>query len=152
MIACASRGRISSVPSNLMLPSHGWHDHDDQDQYRHDHEAEADRSDEKYSWITASDQHGAAQIFLEHWTQHEAQKHRSKIDAEFHPDVAENSEQRREVHLDGAVAAAVNTNGGKGHNRRKQDSIRHFEQLHPYADQGQIEDHQHQVADPHAGD
>ena len=93
-----------------------------------------------------------AQLLLHQPPEHEAEQHRRRLEPELDQDIADQPEERGEVHVGGIVVDRVDADAAEQQDDREHQPIGHLEQAHPQPDQRQVDDQQHQVADPHRGD
>jgi hypothetical protein len=84
--------------------------------------------------------------------EHEAQQQRRGLDLELDEGVADEAEERGHQHVGRRVADRVHADAAEQQDRGIEEAVLHGEQLHPDADQRQVEHHEQEVAHPHAGD
>jgi hypothetical protein len=106
---------------------------------------------DEYPGIAARRQHRAPQV-LAHQRPRMKLRSRRRLAAGLDAHIAEQTEDRHQEAVERAVGQAVDTHAAEQQDRRIKPPVRHREQLDPHADQRQVQDHQHQVADPHRGD
>ena len=67
-------------------------------------------------------------------------------------EIAEHAEDEHEHDLDGGGVQRIHADAAEEQDGRVQQAIGHAQHLHPEADQRQVDDEQHEIADPHAAD
>ena len=102
--------------------------------------------------VAARDQHGAAEILLEPRAEHEAEQDRRGMEAEPEQDVAEQADAHHFADLEEVVVGGIDADADEEHRARVEELVGDRQHLHPDADQRHVEQHQHDVADPEAGD
>ena len=106
----------------------------------------------KVSIDAARQDERAPQVLLHQLAEHEAEQHRRRLEAELDQRVADEAEQADEHHVRRQRVDRVDADAAEHQDCRKHQAVRHLQQAHPHADERQVDDEQHQVADPHRGD
>ncbi len=102
--------------------------------------------------LPARQQQALPQRFLHHGPQDEGQQERARLEGELAQDVAQQPEARHDDDLGRVVLDREDPDRADHDHQRRQEGVGHAQQLHPQADQRQVEDEQHHVADVHRGD
>ena len=126
--------------------------HDDDQQQRRDQQAGRERPRDEHGPVAARQQQRAAQVLFHHRPEDEAEQQRRRLAAELDEQVADDAEDRDHPDVEGVVVGRVHADAAEHQDRREEPAVGHRQQLDPDADQRQVQDHQHQVADPHRGD
>src|SRR4029077_7547033 len=121
-------------------------------QHRESEDDGVDRSLEKHEEVARGDQHGPPEIFLQHRSEHEAEHEGGRLHTDLDEEIAEQAETQHQPEVEQAVADAVDADGAEHDDRRKQHVVGHTQQRYPDADQRQVDDDQHKIADPHRRD
>ena len=128
----------------------------------HQHSAKSNNADQQqHSTDRALDEHhraatgnhqGPAEIFFQHRPQHEANQQGRRFAAQLDEQVTDKAEKHGLVDIECGVVHRIDPDGAEHEDRREQKAIGHAQQRHPEADQRQVDDQQHEVADPHRCD
>ena len=113
--------------------------------------AEIGRVEEDHR-VAAGDDHRAAQVLLEQRAEDEAEQERRRLAAELDEDVADHAEDGDGVDVEVVAGDRVAADAGEDDDRREEHPVGDGQELHPEPDQRQVEQDQHQVADPHRDD
>ena len=117
-----------------------------------DQQAGRDRPRDEHAPVAARQQQRAPQVLFHHRPQDEAQQQRRRLAAQLDEHVADDAEDRHHPDVEGVVVGRVHADRAEQHDGREQPAVGNGQQLDPDADQRQVQDDQHQVADPHRGD
>src|SRR5215831_18873350 len=107
--------------------------HAQADEYR------ADRPGDEDGEIAARDQHGAAEIFLEARSEHEAEQNRRRVKSEPQQDVAEKADHEHFGDLEHVVVGGIDPDADEEQRTRIEIAVRNGQHLHPDADQRHVE-------------
>ncbi len=127
-------------------------DRDDDGERGEREQRRRDRALDEDHRVAARQDHRPAQVLLEQRAEHEAEQQRRRLAAELDEHVADHAEDRDRVDVEGVAVDRVAAERGEDDDRGEQHPVGHGEQPHPEADQRQVQQHQHQVADPHRDD
>ena len=93
-----------------------------------------------------------AQRHLEDRRDHEPEHQRRRIEAEFLQRIADHAEDQHDPHVDDRVVHLVDADHAEHDDQRIEIGVGDPQQVHEHADQRQVEQEQHQVADIHRRD
>ena len=82
----------------------------------------------------------------------EAQQQRRRLAAQLDQEVAEDAEEGDRVDVERVEAQRIGPDRREADDRREQHPVGDGQHLHPQADEGKVQQHQEQVADPHRDD
>ena len=91
-------------------------------------------------------------MLFHHRAEHEADQQRCGLKPELVAHIAEDREQHRHIDVEDVVVQRVHADRAEHQDGGVEVLIGHLQQLHPHADQRQVDDEQHEIADPHRGD
>src|SRR5690606_19540196 len=84
--------------------------------------------------------------------ENQSEQQRRTFTFEFAPQIADHTEYGHDVNIKHVVVQRIHADRAEQDNGREQDAVGYLEQFDPQADERQVQNHQHQVADPHGSD
>ena len=123
-----------------------------QQQRAEDQHRQRDRALQENHVVAGAHRERLAQRELEHRREHEPERDRREIVTELAQHVADPAHDEHDPDVDDAVADRIAAEDAEAQYARIQIRIRNAQQIHEEADQRQVEDQQHGVADVHARD
>ncbi len=134
----------------LALPEESHHLPQDEGTYQAEQRA-ADRPRHEHAEASARQQHGTAEVLLQHRPQDETEHQRRRVQLQPHEQVAQHAEHDGDVDVVQVVVDAEGADAAEKQDRREQHVVRNLEHRKPVAHQRHVQDQQEAVADPHAG-
>src|SRR5690606_39754855 len=92
---------------------------------------------------------GTPKVFFHQGAKYKTKKQGRALAAKLHPDISDQAENGQHPDVEYVVIQRIHTDGAKHQYGWKQDAVGHLEQFDPYADQGKVQNDQHEVANPH---